>query len=53
MNFGHEKFFPWDFLEIVGNSIGKPGNKFFENSGHLKFGHKENSWENAGSILPK
>ena len=30
-----------------------PGKKLFVKSGHLKFGHTENSWENAGSILPK
>ena len=48
MNFGREKVLPGNFLEFVGNSIGMPtlsGNKFFENSGHLKFSRTENSWE--------
>ena len=48
MNFGHEKFLPWNFLEFVGDSIGMPmypGNKFFENLGHSKFGCTEKPWE--------
>ena len=45
MNFGREKFLLGNLLEFIGDSIGMPmcpGNKFSENSGHLKFGHTEN-----------
>ena len=48
MNFGHEKFLLWNFLEYIGNGIGmpmKPRNKIFENLGCSKFGHTENSQE--------
>ena len=48
MNFGCGKFLPLNFLGFVGNGIGMPvqsGNKFFENSGCLKFGRTENSRE--------
>ena len=48
MNFGHKKFLLLNFLEFVGDGIGMsvyPGNKCFENSGHSKFGHTENSQE--------
>ena len=48
MNFGCEKFLPLNFLEFVGNGIGMPmqsGNNFFENAGHSKFSHTENSRE--------
>ena len=48
MNFGRKKILLRDFLEFVGNCIGMPmlsGNKVFGNSGCLKFGCTENSWE--------
>ena len=40
MNFGHEKFLPWDLLGFIRDGIGMPmypGNKFFKNSGCSKF----------------
>ena len=43
-----KNFYPGNFLEFVGNGIGMPvksGIKFFENPGHSKFGHTENSRE--------
>ena len=56
MKFGHANL-PGKFHVIfVGTGIDMPmysGNKFFENSGHSKFGCTETSWENAGSILLK
>ena len=48
MNFSHENFLLWNLLEFVGEGIGMPvypGNKFFENSGSLKFSCTENSRE--------
>ena len=48
MNFGHKQNLLLNFLEFIGRVVVmpmKPGNNFFENSGHLKFSHTENSWE--------
>ena len=60
VNFSSKKLpgkFPVIFVGTsIGTGIGMPmysGNKIFKNSGHLKFSHTENSWENSGSILLK
>ena len=56
MNFSHQKFTGKISCNFIGTGIGMPvysGNKFFQNSTHLKFGHTENSQENAGLILLK
>ena len=48
VNFGRKKFLPWNLLEFIGDGIRMPmypGNKFFEISGHSKFGRTENSQE--------
>ena len=56
MNFSHGTIY-WDnSSNFIGTSIGMPvysGNKLFRKFGHSKFGHTENSQENAGSILLK
>ena len=54
--FGYKKFAGKISCNCIGTNIGIPmysGNNFFENSGHLKFSHTENSQENAGLILLK
>ena len=48
MNFGCKTFTRKIPVIFTGTGIGMPmysGNKFFENSGHLKFSHTEISWK--------
>ena len=56
MSFSHKNLPGTYPVVFLGTSIGMlmySGNKFFENSSCSKFGHTENSQENAGSVLPK
>ena len=57
MNFSQKNLpgkFPVIFVGIgIGMLVYSENKFFFKNSSHSKFGHTENSWENAGSILPR